>query len=168
MALAPLGTDPSVLITAIHLGPFDVPINGTSSGTSALDASGLATTAGAGRLSHLGQFTFSASWLSTATGYSPPFVPYELSGSITFVAASGDQLFGTLTGTGVFDGDTNMAQGTNLVTFTGGTGRFANASGALTENYTYSIEAVNGTIEVDSFNFTSMRGEISYGRPPLR
>ena len=48
------------------------------------------------------------------------------SGTVTIVAANGDQLTGTFTVTG--DGATNSV----VVTITGGTGRFAHATGTLT------------------------------------
>jgi hypothetical protein len=166
LTLAPLGTDPSVLITAVHLGAFNVPINGTSSGTATLDLStGAGTTDVAGQLSHLGTFTASTTYQFTATGFSPPLVPYELTGSTTFVAATGDDLFATFTGTGTTNLDTGVAQGTNLFTFTGGTGRFANASGALTESYT-STGTVSGTTDTGPITIPIMQGEISYGGNP--
>ena len=51
-------------------------------------------------------------------------------GSYTFTAANGDQLFSTFIGLGVPAGG-SMASITERLTITGGTGRFAGASGAL-------------------------------------
>jgi hypothetical protein len=47
-------------------------------------------------------------------------VPYDLTGTTTLVAANGDKLFGTVTGTGTSNIVTGQASGTNLVTITGG------------------------------------------------
>ena len=51
-------------------------------------------------------------------------------GSYTFTAANGDQLFSTFTGLGVPAGE-GIASITETLTITGGTGRFAGASGTL-------------------------------------
>ena len=51
-------------------------------------------------------------------------------GSYTFTAANGDQVFSTFIGLGVPAGG-SMASITERLTITGGTGRFAGASGAL-------------------------------------
>jgi hypothetical protein len=78
---------------------------------------------GTGTGSHLGRFTVVADFtlnLATFTG----------SGSITYTAANGDVLTGTATGRAVVGG--GIAAVTETVTITGGTGRFAGATGTLT------------------------------------
>jgi hypothetical protein len=78
---------------------------------------------GEGTASHLGRFTVVADFtlnLATATG----------SGSVTYTAANGDVLTGTVTGQAVVGG--GIAVVTETVTITGGTGRFAGATGTLT------------------------------------
>ena len=58
--------------------------------------------------------------------FSPPGdTGYTLTGMETLVAANRDELVGTVNGTGTFARD--VSHGTDLVTITGGTGRFANA-----------------------------------------
>jgi hypothetical protein len=82
---------------------------------------------GAGIASHLGKSTFEA--VSYVTVSFPP--PFTVTGSRTITAANGDKIFTTFTGTStpVVDGK----NGADLQeTITGGTGRFANASGSFT------------------------------------
>ena len=49
------------------------------------------------------------------------------------MAANGDELFSTFTGSGVFTSATT-AKSTQVNTITGGTGRFTDASGSFTSN----------------------------------
>jgi hypothetical protein len=76
----------------------------------------------AGNLSHLGQFTGTA----TEVLFAPDYVSYTVDSILA--AANGDELFVTL------DGMFVDAQGNSVGTFqiTGGTGRFAGASGSGT------------------------------------
>lgn len=82
---------------------------------------------GTGEATHLGSSTFVAASYVTVVG-NPPFAVH---GTKTFTAANGDQFFTTFTGTSM-----PIAMGVtraNLVeTITGGTGRFANATGSFT------------------------------------
>ncbi len=79
---------------------------------------------GTGNVSPLGASTFEATANVTATA-TPPFV---VTGKRTITASNGDQLFTTFTGT-----STPVVNGMNGAdlneTITGGTGRFANATG---------------------------------------
>ena len=79
-----------------------------------LDATGNAT--------HLGLFTVRASWTVTMAG--------AIETSSTWTAANGDELFTRFTRQGVFVPPT--ATFTETHTITGGTGRFATASGTFT------------------------------------
>ena len=79
-----------------------------------LDATGNAT--------HLGRFTVRASWTVTMAG--------AIETSSTWTAANGDELFTRFTRQGVFVPPT--ATFTETHTITGGTGRFATASGSFT------------------------------------
>jgi hypothetical protein len=77
---------------------------------------------GGGTASHLGRFTLVADFtLNLATAIA--------SGSATFTAANGDVLTGTVTGRAAVGG--GIAAVTETVTITGGTGRFAGATGTL-------------------------------------
>lgn len=78
---------------------------------------------GTGTASHLGRFTTVGVItlnLATASG----------TGTVTYTAANGDMLSGTATGQAVVGG--GFATVTETVTITGGTGRFAGATGTLT------------------------------------
>ncbi len=82
---------------------------------------------GAGIASHMGKSTFEA--ISNVTVSFPP--PFTVSGTRTITAANGDQLFTTFTGTST--PAVNGMNGADLhEIITGGTGRFANASGSFT------------------------------------
>ena len=103
------------------------------------------TFVGAGAATHLAQYeeTGSVQFSDTAD----PTVSH-LEASATYTAANGDQIYAT------FTGELNGVTGaiTATVTYTGGTGRFANASGTATLSGQLlpggSIEvAVKGTID---------------------
>jgi hypothetical protein len=96
------------------------------------------------------------------------FVPsgpntFSLEGTATLVAANGDRAFSTLTGTatatGIGVGET--AEQTVVFTITGGTGRFADASGTLTAAVSTETVSFVGTTLVNRDTF-STRGRISY------
>ena len=59
---------------------------------------------------------------------------YSVTGTGTLVAANGDELFGIQNGGGVNAAD-GTSTGTYVFTITGGTGRFANATGSFTDTY---------------------------------
>ena len=78
---------------------------------------------GEGTASHLGRYTLVSDFalnIATATA----------SGRVTLTAANGDVLTGTLVGRAMVAA--GIATVTELVTITGGTGRFAGATGTLT------------------------------------
>jgi len=87
---------------------------GTPSSQHYLDATGNAT--------HLGLFAVRASWTVTMAG--------AIETSSTWTAANGDELFTRFTRRGVFVPP--VATFTETHTITGGTGRFATASGTFT------------------------------------
>jgi hypothetical protein len=68
-------------------------------------------------------------------------------------------LFGMVDGTGV--NNAGATSGTSTVTITGGTGRFADASGSYTETYTGEVTSQIGTI-VSGPITTTIEGHISY------
>lgn len=137
----------------------DLPLIGSSTQTNTLIfATDQLTSQFAGQLSHLGAFTGRAELLFTPTGLGPP-VPYTETGTATLVAANGDELFETVSGTGTASGTT--AGGTNVVTITGGTGRFTDASGTYTETYSGPITFNDATSVTGTAN-TIIQGHISY------
>ena len=121
----------AVLLTAAIASPAlaqQVPFSGTVVGVDS-DAGGafpvfLRSVSGGGHASHLGRFTMTVEWqLNVLTD------PVEGVGSFTLTAANGDTLFGTSTGLGtVVDG---IAYIQETHTITGGTGRFAGATGTF-------------------------------------
>lgn len=127
-------------------GGTNLPLRGTATGTATGNvAPGAGTTEVAGQASLLGAFTASGPFQYVATG-GPPVIPYDLTGAVTFVAANGDELFGTVTGTGTINTLIGQSDGTNVVTITGGTGRFADASGSLNETYTNPFTVVGTNV----------------------
>lgn len=99
------------------------PIRGDSRGTISINtATGALTGEESGVISHLGKQTLSLQGVSTFSGDGT----VTGSGTVTMVAANGDKV----TGTFVLTGREPIL--TARVTITGGTGRFANASGTMT------------------------------------
>jgi hypothetical protein len=80
---------------------------------------------GTGNSTHLGNFT----WADTEfADFATVPGGVAVVGSFTMTAANGDELYGELSTVGMFDEDDNLViHGTYR--FTGGTGRFANATG---------------------------------------
>ena len=127
----------SLVLTVAALSPAgalgaakgtDRPSSGTSTSTTTIDtATGTGFVAGSGHLSHIGRFTFTNDITSlTITG--PDTFSYTLTAII--VAANGDEIFTTATGTGTLTA--TGSESTLVSTITGGTGRFADATGTTT------------------------------------
>ena len=139
------------------------PVKGSGSSTTTIDLTTLgSTTEGTAIISHLGKTTLTQSFTITPTG---PLAFNLTGGTATFVAANGDQLFATITGSG-----TQSAPGVgvgitidvdSVFAITGGTGRFADASGRLTVPIDVTIVSLVGTTVGTSDTFT-LRGQISY------
>ena len=104
------------------------PLTGTGTGTMALDLlTGAATARFSGHLSPLGADTGHDNLTVTLTGAST----FSYTGTRTFAVANGGKVFSNITGKG-----TLTRTGTNSTetdTITGGTGRFAGASGTYTD-----------------------------------
>ncbi len=96
--------------------PFKGHAEGVVTATEIIEDGVLLTIVATGQATHLGRFTRVESVVIHPDG--------KLEGKITFTAANGDQLYVAVQG-GFISATT--AEGT--YTFTGGTGRFANASG---------------------------------------
>jgi hypothetical protein len=131
IALAGLVVALAVLSPASALanaGGTDRPIKGAGTGTISLDpATGAFTGVVPGVSSHLGDITVHIEGVGARAADGT----FAGSGTATLVAANGDEVRGSiaLTQTALPDGHTVT---TVVVTITGGTGRFANASGTLT------------------------------------
>jgi hypothetical protein len=133
------------------------PVKGTVSGTAALNlvTGNFAVDVG-GAATHIGKYTAHSEGTSVidfATG------TLVASGITTVVAADGDQLTGTFQAS---TADTPAGHtATQVMTITGGTGRFADASGSLTITVvSQSFTLIGDTVVRHDEGTTS--GEISY------
>ena len=135
-------------------GGTDRPVQGQSTSTTTIDlATGTGSSAGSGRVSHSGKFTFTNDITSfTLTG--PTTFSLTLTGII--VAANGDVIYTTATGTGTLT--PTGSELTLVSTIIGGTGRFADASGTITT----AISSV--TVSMVGTSLTSRDTEIHTGR----
>ena len=140
----------------------DVTFNGKATGVASTDTStnpSPVTVSGVGRISHLGEVLVLSHDFLTPLG-PPPIIPYSITGTETVILANGDQLFGSVTGTGV--NNSGATSGTDLITITGGTGGLAGATGSYQETYTGHIFLASGTNVVGPL-YTNFRGHISLG-----
>lgn len=117
-----------------------VPFQGDAEGSTvsvSLDPAGVVLVVQAeGNATHLGRFLREETILfNPATG--------ALTGLIVFTAGNGDQLFGTVEG-----GFVSPTTATGTYTFTGGTGRFQNASGEADFSLS-TLDGVHFVVEFD-------------------
>jgi hypothetical protein len=94
-------------------------------------------------LTHLGLTTAVAEETVTFTPTGSAFVTM-----VTYTAANGDQLFTTQTGTGTPPDQNGVAHFSGTETVTGGTGRFAGASGSFSVTGSISQATRTGQIEL--------------------
>jgi hypothetical protein len=138
------------------VGGTERPANGNASGTTTVDLGTLGfVTDATGVSAHLGKSTFHLDGVITPTGPDT----FTLAGSVVAVAANGDELFGTFSGTGA--ATASGSEGTTTTTFSGGTGRFENASGSISGPFTQVFISSDGTTSTFATDF-SFRGTISY------
>lgn len=129
-------------------------VKGTGSETFRIDPqSGAISGDISGVISHLGKVTGQVE----GVGASEPDGTFAGSGTVTVRAANGDQLRGTFTVEGTPAGD----EVTVVITITGGTGRFADASGTLTVICQVSSTSHVGDLVVIAGDCT-LTGNISY------
>lgn len=95
------------------------------------------------QLRHLGRTTVTATEVGTA-GASGSAV----TGIAIYTAANGDQLFTTFSGTATFPNQQGIVTFSGAETVTGGTGRFAGASGSLTRTTSVSVLTRTGQYEI--------------------
>jgi hypothetical protein len=135
-------------------GGTDRPISVHQSGTTVVDVGTLAfTTETTGIVSHMGKSTAEIEGVITLTGPDT----FTIAGSAVIVAANGDELFGTFTGSGT-NTPGGGSEGTVDVTYSGGTGRFTNASGTASGPFTQTPTGTTATFATD----ISQSGTISY------
>jgi len=132
------------------------PLTGTGTGTTTISLlTGAATADFTGHLSPLGAETGHDTLTFTLTGAST----FTYTGTRTAMAANGDKLFSAITGKGTLTRTT--AKSTESDTITGGTGRFAGASGAYTD--TISSVVISTTATTQTSRFTAVaQGQIRY------
>jgi hypothetical protein len=152
--LAVTATTPSAALAAAH--GTARPLTGTGAGTTALNlATGAATADFTGQLSHLGVETGHDDLTVTITSAGT----FSYKGTETLVAANGDTLFATISGSGM--ATPAAVRDTDTATITGGTGRFAGASGTYTKTSSVVVVSVTATSETSRFT-TALDGQISY------
>lgn len=138
-------------------GGTDRPIKDQSSGTTVVNLGDLSFTIDAtGIGSHLGRTTSHLDGALTLTGPNS----FNINGTSTVVAANGDELYGTFSGSGTSDTAGN-SEGPVTITVTGGTGRFENASGSYAGSFSQVVLGADGTSLTLATDY-SLRGRISY------
>ena len=124
----------------------ELPFQGTLQATETADGA-LRHLVGTGDATHLGRFTLTAE----LTVISPP---PTASGTATWTAANGDEIFTTLIGQGVVTFPVLATVETH--TITGGTGRFAGTSGSIIVERSLNLQtlissaSITGTISLGS------------------
>jgi hypothetical protein len=138
-------------------GGADRPIKDDSSGTTVIELATLGFVSDAtGIGSHLGRTATHFDGAVTFTG--PDTI--AIAGSFVTVAANGDQLFGTFSGSGT-DDHSGLVEGTSVYTFTGGTGRFEGASGSAPGSFRQVLTSTGGGTVTFAAHY-SLNGTISY------
>ena len=104
---------------------------------------------GVGSATHLGASTF----VATVTVNITPPPPFAVQGTAVFTAANGDQFYTSIVGTTTPTGPTS-ATGSFVHTITGGTGRFADASGQLVATSSFNPQTLTGLVNFEgSINY---------------
>jgi hypothetical protein len=135
----------------------DRPVSGKTTSTSTVDlATGIGISDGRGQVSHLGAFTFHNDF----SGFTVTGNTFNWTQTATFVAANGDEIFATAVGMGTLLPN-NTSEATLVSTITGGTGRFADASGTLTSSISSVTVSVVGTT-ITTNDTETHTGRISY------
>ena len=153
LALALLGGSAALADT----GGTNRPFKGTVSGPRLFDLSTGSFVADlTGTESHLGRVTYDITGTVIVTGLNS----FTVSGTGGVTAANGDQLFTAFSGSGTIDAAGGTA-GQSAITVTGGTGRFAGASGEQTDRFSAPPGSLNGTTLTGPIT-DSFTGTISY------
>ena len=127
-------------------GGSELPFQGTLQATETADGA-LRHLVGTGEATHLGRFTLTSEFTVTSP-------PPRASGTATWTAANGDEIFTTLIGQGVVTFPVLATVETH--TITGGTGRFAGTSGSIIVERSLNLQtwissaSITGTISLGS------------------
>ncbi len=155
LALAVAVLSPSAAVA--NKGGTDRPIKDDETGTSVLNLlTGAFVADTTGVESHLGRVASHQEGVVTTTGPTT----FTVTGSEIKVAANGDELFETFSGSGTLDA-AGVATGPVVVTYTGGTGRFVTASGSATGQFSQVPISTAGTTATFATS-VSLSGTISY------
>src|SRR5262249_31296250 len=121
----------------------DRPFHLAEAGTAVINPDGTISGSATGQATHLGAFSLHDTATIVGLEITPEGVILRLVGDSTLTAANGDQLRGSSTGSV----NLNTGQGTLNFQWTGGDGRFADATGttfwqvSLNPDFTYSAVA---------------------------
>jgi hypothetical protein len=139
-------------------GGADRPLTGSGSSTERVNVvTGVASAEGTAHLSHLGKTTLTSNFVAVATGPTTR----TAHGTTTFVAANGDTLTSTFDATGETNASGTEQEVTGVFAITGGTGRFAGATGTFTARLHEEVASISGTTATLNQTFT-VEGKISY------
>jgi hypothetical protein len=152
LVLAVVAMSPAAAMGAAH-GTNRPPTGTTTTTYVASLTTGVGTNVSSGHISHLGAITNSENLQFALVG--PNGITWT--GTGTIVAANGDKLFATISGTGAFGNPISTA----VDTITGGTGRFAGASGMFTSTGLATSVSIVDSIETVTKTVT-IKGTISY------
>jgi hypothetical protein len=153
LVLAVAAISPAAAVGAAN--GTDRPLKGTVSNTTTVSlVTGAATSVESGHLSHLGAFTGNGDLTFSLVGPNG----FSFTGTGTLVAANGDELFTATVGSGTFG---PPIETTSFNTITGGTGRFAGASGTYTATSSPVVVSITATSETTHATST-WKGKISY------
>lgn len=120
---------------------------------------GLGTNVARGHFSHFGKWTSTNPVQFMPTGLTT-FNFFSV-GQNTAVFANGDRLFSTFRGSGHTNGD-GTSTSENTFTIVGGTGRFANATGTISETIASTLMGLDPAGNQIFHDSAKMRGTISY------
>ena len=146
-APTPLATSSSAEGVREAKGGTDLPFRGTLEATETIENPPIHVLNGSGTATHLGRFTIE----SVFTVLAPP--QSTASGKATWTAANGDQIFTTTTGRAIITFPVAAIGETH--TITGGTGRFAQASGTIMVERSLNLQTLVSS--------ASLTGTISLG-----
>ena len=97
-----------------------------------------------GEITHLGRTQGGGLVVLSPTGT----YTFDVIGTIVFIAANGDRLYATFVGSGFLDDFLRIAGLEGTLTFVGGTGRFADASGSADLMFLSGVgSSIEGTID---------------------
>jgi hypothetical protein len=139
-------------VPAVATAGGGLPMAGNCATTFTVGGTGAISITGSCVLTHLGRTTYRATQIVTPNGDGTVHIAVDG----IYTAANGDQLHGVISGTGSFGGGSSVSY-TTTETFVGGTGRFAHASGEVTDT---GIATFTGA--TTGLSTYSMLGSISY------